>query len=205
MAGPISHVIFAEKLQASRYARVDDNAFMLGNLFPDIRYLNVVDRMSTHHTCVTLDMIADEKDDFQAGILFHSYIDETREAFVKSMGIYSRYHETHLISVALKLCEDLYLYSRSDNWDHYKALMSHIADEELATGIPIESLKKWHDIHAEYFVEPSLSTAHKFLEHLGFSSTQIKQIIDMCVQIQQTKEVDDYIDSFYEEALGCLV
>lgn len=198
MAGPISHTVYAEKALRTFLKERDGKQFIIGNLFPDIRYLKVIDRQMTHFTHVSLSDIHQEPDCFKAGMLFHSMIDETREAFVLRYRAYAGLPDSHLSTIALKICEDIQLYPKIKDWKIYTAYLSTIASQEKKFKIPLGKLRQWHAMHREFFAHPSMSENNKFFSSLGFSNEQIKDIMNLVAQISKSHVTDNYLHEFYD-------
>lgn len=195
MAGPISHVIYAEKM-LRHFPDKDEKLFMLGTLFPDIRALKVVDRDATHFSHVTLGDIRDEQDSFKAGLLFHSIIDTTRETFVFKHDAYANLPDSYLSTVALKICEDMVLYAKSKKWQVYANYLQTIAPQEKQFGIPLGKLRQWHDMHRQFLIHPSLPDTD-FLSSLGFDQQQITQLYELTEKATQNRTTDAYLHDFY--------
>jgi hypothetical protein len=84
-AGPITHAllgyIWLEEC-GTQYTDADKKAFLIGTLFPDIRYLTHDTRESTHLGGISLKRVAEEPDPFTAGVKFHAWADDLREAYM---------------------------------------------------------------------------------------------------------------------------
>jgi hypothetical protein len=197
MAGSISHTVYAEKALKTVLKGKLEKQFIIGNLFPDIRYLKVIDRESTHFTNVTLKDIQQESDSFKAGMLFHSLIDEAREAFVLSHQAYAGLPDSHLSTVALKICEDIQLYHKAKDWRTYIGYLHSIEPHEQKFNIPIEKLQEWHAMHIEFFTNPSLGENSKFFSALGFDHEQVLEINNLVGEITKSRVTDSYLNDFY--------
>ncbi len=92
MAAPIAHIFLAvQMLLGPLQGLFNEQEFILGTSFPDIRYLKVVQRADTHFTHVTLQDVLQEKSSFKAGMIFHSFVDEQREAYVVKNHFYKKF------------------------------------------------------------------------------------------------------------------
>lgn len=198
MAGPISHIVYAEKALRSFLQGRDEDQFIVGTLLPDIRYLGVIAREATHRTGLTLADVQQEPDSFRAGMLFHSLIDEVREAFVVRSGVYDELPPSQLLAVALKICEDAKTYTLSSDWRTYIGYLETIKPSEQTFGIPAQKLRQWHAMHAALFADPSPSKNSAFFETLGFSPAQTAQTAALINQITTRNLVDEYISDFYQ-------
>lgn len=81
MATSITHVVFAQKVFERFFSDKDKLEFFIGTLFPDIRHLGVIARERTHFHNLTIEEIQ-RKSSFMAGVMFHSLLDEVREAYI---------------------------------------------------------------------------------------------------------------------------
>jgi hypothetical protein len=151
-AFPTTHLYFAEKWVAqkapvllSKGHDFDHDEFILGNFFPDIRYMGGMTREETHEKNVTVEAIENSPSWFVAGMRLHAFVDDVREDCVQKWKIYPLiepfsmgYRETFL-----KLIEDEILYDRV-NISFALACLMPISEGEKATGISTKSIHKWH-------------------------------------------------------------
>lgn len=160
-AAPVVHIYLAEKwmtLHCPNYSEVDRKAFLVGTLFPDIRYLGVISRSDTHELGVKLEDILNAKTPFFSGKKLHCYIDEQRENLVKEWKIYHKLPEmTHeQRATFLKLVEDEILFSKSD-WKEARDALNKIEAEEMTYEIKGDDVQLWHAILIQYLsMRPSL-------------------------------------------------
>ena len=78
MATPITHVVLAAKIFDNIFKDKIKKDFFIGSLFPDIRYLKVIDRDKSHFENLKLKDLKND-DSFLAGVKFHSIVDIARE------------------------------------------------------------------------------------------------------------------------------
>lgn len=197
MAGPISHTIFAKKALSSLLTGKDEKQFIIGNLFPDIRYLKVISRDVTHFSNVTLSDVQGENDPFMAGVLFHSLIDEARERFVVAKNAYKHLPDSHLSTVALKVCEDRKLYSYTDKWSLYTGYLKDVLPQEKDFDVPEEKLIQWHRMHVDFLSNPSIEENKQFFSALGFTQNQITELFTLIALIDSNQTVATYVDELY--------
>lgn len=154
-AGPVMHVALGERwlaLYAPQYTEEEKKLFLLGTVFPDIRYLGVIKRSQSHFKGITLAKVYENTSPFQRGVLFHSFVDEYREKFVRSVAIEKQFVEVprHLQGTFLKLVEDQIVHGKQD-WGKFRIFLSSIPEEEKSYGIDIQSLTQWHTGLTVYF------------------------------------------------------
>lgn len=77
MAAPITHLVLAEKIFDEDLSLFDRKEFLLGTLFPDIRYLKTIDHDKTHFNNLKITDLAGGNS-FLAGAKFHSIVDDAR-------------------------------------------------------------------------------------------------------------------------------
>lgn len=155
-AMPMTHVYLAElwlEYNNPSYDNLQKREFILGNLFPDIRYLGNISRNDTHEKGVTLNRIRNAESPFLAGKRLHSYIDEKREILVESLKIYPKLEEVignkKQLFTLLKLLEDSLLYDFIQRYEVVKYL-THTSNEELVLADGNDVLK-WHLFLSFYF------------------------------------------------------
>lgn len=197
MAGSISHVVFAEIFFKTIKKTLPSRELIVGTLLPDIRYLNVITRSATHKPGASIDQIK-KVDDFTAGLLLHSYIDEKRETFVKAEKVYDLLPESQNVSIALKLVEDIYLFKQSNYWQLYQTYLQDVLSQEVGFGITPEIIIKWHAINRQYFSGKSQPRIMTFLQSRNFNEQRIQQVIDYIKTIQDKKIVEGYLGKFVE-------
>ena len=83
-ASPLYHALIGEKwLEAfENYNEQEKHSFMLGTLFPDIRYIAHIPRAQTHEHGLSIEEIRQTPDPFIKGMRVHAYVDEARVAFL---------------------------------------------------------------------------------------------------------------------------
>lgn len=150
MAAPVSHIFLALQFLATPAGcSFDEKEFLVGTSFPDIRYLKCVKRTETHVTDVTLDDIAQEKDSFKAGVLFHSFVDEKREAFMEASGVNKTLPQFLFRSQALKFAEDIVVMDFFDV-QKYSNYFDCILAQETKFGILKDHIMQWHLFLTQY-------------------------------------------------------
>jgi hypothetical protein len=151
MAAPIAHIFLAKQMLAGPFKGFfDEKEFIIGTSFPDIRYLKVVPRTKTHIAHILLKDILLETNSFKAGVLFHSLVDEQREAFVVANRLYDKMPEFRFTSQSLKFAEDELLKNRFDI-AYYQSYFDTVLDREKDYNIDEKHIAMWHTFLQEYF------------------------------------------------------
>ncbi len=203
-AAPVVHAHCAELY--FRYCRPDytqqqKDVFLRGTLFPDIRYIAKIPRSKTHEKQVTLHKIMKTKNPFTAGLLFHSYVDEQREAIAQKQKIYE-----HLSDVPekqkgrlLKTVEDELCYHALNTHRVRKALLRYDT-EEATYGVSFIKRMAWHRILRNYFRQSPLELfERKASTKSGYFSMSPKTVSKASVLIKKykaDKKVTDYVAHF---------
>jgi len=209
MAAPIAHIFLAVQMLAGPFSGMfNEKEFIIGTSFPDIRYLKVVGRGATHFSNVTLEEILQEQDSFKAGMLFHSFVDEQREAYVVAHGFYAKLSTFRFVTQSLKFAEDEILKARFDStlYQHY---FDDIVEGELGYNIDEQDIRAWHVFLQEYFKgsysgkdlvmkffdlnEPDAFWGKRWL----FSWIYARKMQQVMLYIMENKQLNNLILSFY--------
>ncbi|MCH9630686.1 MAG: hypothetical protein S4CHLAM37_06900 [Chlamydiia bacterium] len=156
-AAPLTHLYIGDLFL--KYYNVEDRkAFLLGNIYPDIRYMSNVSRANTHRTDVSLDEIIKEEDSFKKGCLLHCYVDVLREELVEILHIYDMLEpvDRGYKSQLLKFIEDEYLSSRCQTAEYVQINTAPIK-QEYQHNLQLIDLQKWHLFISGYLtIKPSM-------------------------------------------------
>jgi hypothetical protein len=200
MANQITHIVLAEKISDQLFGKFDQKDFLIGTVFPDIRYLKVIDRENTHFKDLIWQDLIDESDSFIAGMKYHSLVDEVREKYVLEKGIYDLIPESRFITQALKIYEDEILYANVSNWDKVSLYFDSILPEELKLVVDESGIKKWHSIIQEYFKQtPSDLSRENFVIGVGFSKEISIEINNLLDQMRKNPEIQETILQMYQD------
>jgi len=209
MAAPISHVFLAIQVLSGPLAhKFNEQEFIIGTSFPDIRYLRCIERGETHFSGVTLQDVANEPCSFKAGMLFHSLVDEVREHYMHSNGFYEQLPSFRLISQSMKLAEDMIVLSLFDA-RQYRKYFDVILDKERAY-VGVDDIKTWHNFLKNYLggeplVDEAIRTFSSLMLHdvpfykrwmyACFYKKKIKSTVTRIIDDQSMREE---ILSFYK-------
>lgn len=204
-AFPVTHAYFAKQYfkHFPGYSPEEEKLFMVGTLFPDIRYLGEAARNETHFETMTLREIVEEPSPFLAGLKFHSYVDLVRENLVVETGMYSRFTlptKGHEYSF-LKLVEDEILYTQAD-WGDMISLFWPVYPEELMWGMQESTVAKWHWILRVFFVNDPhvtiqiLSLFGKGM--MGMSSEEIREWNILLPTLAQEDTMQTWVETLVQ-------
>ncbi len=198
MAAPIGHIYLALKLLVGPLVGVNEQAFILGASFPDIRYAAHVPREYTHKAAVKWCDVVGEVDPFVAGMLFHSLVDEMREKhFLTHAPVYFQLQRFGSIgSYLVKAAEDIVLFSCLRDSEFVRHFDVILAQEKLF--IFDESvIRAWHDSLKNYFV--CGPTAQSLAQLIGrdyrFGANVFYRLAN---RIAQTERFRKWVISFYD-------
>ncbi|MBI3954452.1 hypothetical protein HY333_00230 [Candidatus Collierbacteria bacterium] len=188
MASQITHVPYGKKV-LDLYLRdqiKDERKYFIGTLFPDIRYLGVIDRASTHVNAPSNDELKNIEGDFQLGMYAHSLVDYERERVLEKMGIYSLVDKTKPLIYAMKFIEDEITFDLISDWDKYIVYLDEVLEEEIEL-VPADSARQWHGLLRSFFQRPNWETVTNFALGLkGFT----REVLE-AVKVEEGKIRDD--------------
>ena len=200
MANQITHIVLAEKLSNELFQKFDRDSFLVGTVFPDIRYLKVIERDKTHFKGLSFQDILDEQNSFTAGLKYHSLVDEVREKYMVEKDIYALIPSSKFITQALKTYEDEVLYSNVSYWDQVVTSLNEVLPEESELVDQIDKVKTWQSLMQEYFKEAPTNISRKnFILGVGFSEDIAIEINELIDQMRKIPEVREIILNLYEK------
>lgn len=196
MAAPITHIVLADKVYERYFPNKNKQEFFVGTSLPDIRYLRILERDETHHKNVSLKDIININS-FDAGLVFHSLVDEVREKYMKSNKYYSLFPNLNLLTQASKVFEDRVLYDKVFNWAEIIGYFDRIYKKELDLGIKRNDVKKWHQLLKKYFIgKPVDKDTIAFTTGIGFPLEKAEEIVSV-LQNADTKNAKEVVLEFY--------
>ena len=211
-AAPVVHVCLAElylKQCQPTYTKKDKEAFIIGTLFPDIRYLARIDRKKTHSEGVTLKNVMQADNPFTAGKLFHSYVDEQRRKIALKENIwdhlknipanmpgYSGASSKFSKDSFLKIIEDELCYTTLDAHHTITTLKSYHKEEEKFR-IPYYTIRAWHRNLRSYFRQSPLALLKERIRtkrgYFGWSPARVKECYNLMQSYTQDEKVISYV------------
>lgn len=199
MAGPITHIVLANKVFQHYFPDKEKRSFFIGTSFPDIRYLGVIKRDITHSSISSIKQITSQSS-FQAGFEFHSLVDQVREQFVSFQGVYDLVPSSRYITQAIKFMEDDYFYSHIDNWRSIIDYFDIILKEELQFGIEEKDIMRWHQILQMYCQsQPNRDSLSRFIKETIQNQEVADGINKIVSEIKEEAKIKKIISDFYTE------
>lgn len=197
------HVVLGERWLAAfgtHYSEQQRKLFLLGTVFPDIRYLGVIKRGKSHFKGVTLKEVYQAPTPFQQGVLFHSFVDEYRNRWIKQKISKMDKIPKQGRQIFLKLVEDEILCPQYQ-WGEFRGFLTTIADQEKAYDIDLAALTQWHAILAIYF-----STSPSFiLSQFGLFKQEFLTIDAATVKEWSLLLIQCAADPFFREYVNHLL
>lgn len=170
-ATPVTYVYFAEKWMDhhhSEYSSEEKSAFVLGVVFPDIRYLNIRMPKEPDPMSISYDQVVSAETPFEKGRLFHYYFSRIRNEIIASYDVYNELSSvpTEQRDLLLMLLEDHTYYEEIDK-EKVKRHFSKVIEAEEYTGVPHHTLRTWHRIVCQYYGMSPFSIVYR-LRQFGF-------------------------------------
>lgn len=200
MAGLTTHIALTEKVFTKLFTDYDKPGFIVGTSFPDIRYLNVVEREQTHLSNITLEDIKNEPNSFMAGFKFHSLVDEVRERFIVSKGVYDLLPSSRLTTQALKIYEDRLLFNKINGQEEVAKYFDRILPEELEFDVPEIKISEWHQIIQKWLVSNAQShDVELVMSKLGFDGDSTNEVLRTVEYMEDVPLIKETSDRLYDE------
>ncbi len=179
MPAEITHIIFADHF-LKKHPEFERKNFIIGTLFPDIRYLGVVKREHTHPNVKNLSDITNSKDSFEAGWRFHVYLDNAvNHWYFNELG-----EKDDATTRAYKFYQDVVVYEEIKNWNEIIALLK--PDNTFPLGITNEARDTWYAILREYFQQkPTTETMSSFFNATAFPKDQQADVIQRIQKLEK--------------------
>ncbi|MDP2656381.1 MAG: hypothetical protein Q8P11_02350 [bacterium] len=200
MATPITHIALAEKVFEKHFLHFQRADFYIGSVFPDIRYLGVIERHQTHVFNVSLSDVTSASSAFRAGVLYHCLVDEMRERFVSGRGIYDLCPVSKFTPTAIKLFEDELYFPHVRDWQNIGSMFDTLLTEELSYDISREAIEKWHGMVKKYCKQvPTPMSVEVFAIGAMQEQAIADEINSLIVQIKNISEVQKIALDFWNQ------
>lgn len=196
MASQIAHVVYGKKIFTRLNNGLNWEDYLIGTLFPDIRYLAKIDRKITHQT---FDKFNKEKSSFEIGVHTHLIVDKKREDYIVKSKVYDLLPESIYNATALKLIEDKITYDRISNWTEISTVLNKYPQGEFEYGILKDVVFKWHKLLKFYFKStPTRDIWRKLLHTIGYDDKIVEKIFSVLDLIEDNKTILDVIKQTYQ-------
>lgn len=200
MAAQVTHVALANRIFSKYFSNLSKQDFIIGTTFADIRYLGHVKRNQTHRINVSFDDVLKEKSSFQAGLLFHSFIDELREKFMVESGVYDFIPKTHPATQAIKFLEEKFFYKDVKNWLEITNFYNVVLEEELDFGMPKEVIMFWHNLLVDFFhSSASIDDCVILMKKIGIGPDNQREVVSLYAVMEQNTDLVNMINKFHDQ------
>lgn len=205
MAGEIAHIVYAARLLTYVGDKVSHPSYWVGTLFPNIYRIGSMRRFPTHPKPVGLSTLVGSND-FITGMRAHSWIDDTRDVYIKEHRVFEQLPWHPLLPLAFELLEDELLYPSFEDWNLVLRVLSVVHPEETLIVDNKSDIQAWHHLLQEYFRSgPSDHSRMRFLRALGVSMSISEEVNEMIAALRKhslTKKLfDAYIQSLEQTLL----
>lgn len=200
MASQVAHIIYAKKY-LEKYPMENEDEFLLGCVFPDIRRIDEkIKRRDTH--LILDDLNADLKylNAFQAGWKFHLYCDMRREEILNSYKFYDLPGTLEMWGLPNKLLEDEVVYDNYKNWEKIINYFNNIPEIGTNIGVSRETFEIWYAILAKYFErKPDSQSIRIFISKQPKLAPMAGDIIKVVDKLRKNDKVVEILKKVKEE------
>ncbi len=197
MPGPVTHIAITDKVFDRLFAGMDRRMFYIGTLFPDIRYMGVINRSATHFDRVSVADIRREEP-FKAGVMFHSLVDKARQQFMGENPVYEDHHTDMQPGWIAKIAEDTFFFSYAKNLPAVSKYLDTILPQETECAIPQTVIKTWHNILKTYIKnKPSAATLKTLSAFMGIPNEKVAAMTGILNKITEDENIKKSLYDFY--------
>lgn len=200
MPWPITHILTAEIYYDPFFSHLEHKSFIIGTCFSDIRYPAGLKRRTTHPKNLSLSEIQ-AKSAFQAGLAFHSFVDEMWNQFIlqENHQIFDEIPHDKPMIHTMKVLQDKYLYKKSGDWSQIASYFEDILPEEKGFGVTKEMVERWHSILAFYLSKPPNIDDLEMLS-ISLDPAVIDKIEAYYLAFQDHQHLNRLLLDFYDRA-----
>jgi hypothetical protein len=199
MANQITNIVLTEKMSNHFLSKFDYSAFIVSTVFPDIRYLKVIERDKTHFKDLTFQDVLNEQNSFTAGLKYHSLVDEVREKYMVENGVYDLIPSSKFITQALKIYEDEVLYKNVLDWNKIIVFLDRVLNEEAELVNQTNKINEWHALMQEYFKQaPTDQSRKNFIIGVGYPEDIAEEVNNLLAEMRKAPKVQEIILNLYE-------
>lgn len=199
MAAPATHIILSDSVFARWFPENSKRDFYLGTCFPDIRYLGILSRETTHCADARWNDLR-TMSAFSAGLRFHSLVDQVREQYMLSHNVYDLFPDSPFARHALKFFEDGIVYHQRANWDEVIGHLETVAPEEVAFGVQETHVRRWHCVLQEYFsAPPTENSMYRLVTTMGRSKQMVDEIVKLLGFLRKEPKISHIIFDFHHD------
>ncbi len=200
MASEIAHVVYADRLLRQKPVAQDQQQFLLGTLFPDIRRVSNVNRSQTHNKYKKLDLDLEGLDDFEKGWKFHVWCDMRRTEILLKKGFYDIEEVREGYYLSHYILEDRLLWDKYNNWETLMNFLNNPPYYQLFEELNRSDWNFWYMILAEYFqAKPSRESVIKYCKAQPSIGSRVEQIANEIESFEKDKKLVEILNEVYLE------
>lgn len=174
MASPIAHIIYGKKIFDTLPVNLYWPEFVVGTVFPDIRYHCNLPREATHFYNTSPDKIPLDSA-FTAGRYIHSLIDEN----LSRVNSFENENCSSVEVTASKYIIDRLIYPGDLDWKKIAGYFNTIYPDEMKIIKDVNIITGWHKVSQLYFLEgPGIVTSKKMVELNKLDSNYANHLIE---------------------------
>jgi len=188
MPGIITHLAYANRY-LKRNPQWDFKKFILGAIFPDVRYFAKVEKNLTHRKFKPELNLA-RLDDFSAGWKLHIYLDHQWNKFVKNSVYYGKYKsDIRVAGMAAKIIEDALDSKKIDNLPNIIKVLRN-PGAGTALHIPSEKVKFYYAMSVDYVITKN---HHNYMKFVFLGDSLIDKVDKKIEEIKKDQEAIDFL------------
>ncbi len=189
-------MVYAARLLSYVGEKVSHPSYWVGTLFPNIYRIGSAQRFPTHPKPVGLSSLIGSSD-FITGMRVHSWIDDTRDVYIKEHRIFEKLPWHPLLPLAFELLEDEILYPSFEDWNLVLRVLSSVHPEEKLIIDTVPEIQTWHSLLQEYFRDaPSDHSRMRLLHALGVSRAISDEINAMVAALREHSLTKKLFDAY---------
>ncbi len=203
MASQIAHIVYAKKfLENDHPSWIDNDQFILGCVFPDIRYIDKsISRKDTHMRFQEIDLNFEGLTSFEAGWKFHLYCDMKREEILNKYNFFEIAGDK-FVGRPNKLLEDKLIYNEYNNWEKVCSLMENVSYFETGINVSRETFGHWYAICASYMKKvPDEKVMHIFMSKLNGLASVANGIAQEAKEMEKNEKAVEILEKIKEEII----
>jgi len=204
MASQIAHIVYAKKFLENDHPNwIDKDEFLLGSIFPDIRYIDKsISRHDTHRLFKEINLDFSGLSSFEAGWKFHLYCDMKREEILTKYNFFEIPGADKFQGRSAKLLEEKMIYAKYNNWEKLCILMNNIPYFETGINVSRETFEHWYAIIANYVKQiPDYKTMHIFVSKVMKNGKEVDEIIQGLKELEKNEKATAILGKVWKEII----